>query len=79
MTPADIERAAMANTELPEGITGPEQLLFLSFRSRCTRRQIRNGYAEQGKREKSRLLKEYGTHDVILPDVDPNDTDAERF
>ena len=59
MTTADLERLAASEEEMPDGLTMPEQLLFLTLRELY--KNFRSGAVnrERAKREKSRVLVAY--------------------
>ena len=59
MTPADIERAARNNAELPEKLTQPEQLLFLSLRAIYRDYKTKAIDRETGAKEKRKALAAY--------------------
>ena len=60
MTPEELERLAAADSEMPEGLEMPEQLLYLTLRTLY--QNFRSGAVnrDRAKREKSRILVAYG-------------------
>lgn len=59
MKPDEIEDLALAGAELPDGLNAAEQLLFLQFRYLYRYARLVGMPKEQGRKEKSRLLREF--------------------
>lgn len=60
MTPEELERLAAKGDEIPDGLSLPEQLLFLTLRELYS--NFKNGTVnrERAKREKQRIMIAYG-------------------
>jgi hypothetical protein len=59
MKPDDLEDLAYQGQEMPKGLDGADQLLFLSFRRLYAYAKLTKMPQDQGKREKRELLREY--------------------
>lgn len=60
MTPEELERLAAADSEMPEGLEMPEQLLYLTLRTLYQNFRAGAVNRDRAKREKSRILVAYG-------------------
>ena len=60
MTPEEIERLAAADDEMPDDLSMPEQLLFLTLQTLYTNYRSGAVNKSRAKREKSRIYVAYG-------------------
>lgn len=64
MLPEEIEKLAADNSELPDGLTSPEQLLFLKLRSLYFLFRNRGIQKDAAKLEKTNIYKQFAQDEL---------------